>query len=226
MVSSGGNITQETGTISNQDVSIQVDDIVLPGILSVPENFRCTVIFAHGSGSSRFSTRNRSVSEVLNRAGIATLLFDLLTEGESAFQRNIFDISLLSERLVHATNWVADNVRDHGKEIGYFGASTGAAAALAASVESAIPIGAVVSRGGRPDLAMDILPEVNSPTLLLVGSKDFQVIELNEIAYGKLKCTKKLELVRNATHLFEEEGALEYVAEAAKNWFLEYLWVK
>ena len=212
--------------MQGKEVSIRVDDITLPGILTVPENFRCTVIFAHGSGSSRFSSRNRYVSEVLNRAGIATLLFDLLSEGESVFQRNIFDVDLLGERLVHATNWTADNLPEHGKSIGYFGASTGAAAAIKAAVDSSIPVGAVVSRGGRPDLAMEYVPQLTSPTLLLVGSKDYPVVEMNELAYGKIKCAKKMELVKNATHLFEEEGALEYVAEAAKNWFLEYLWIK
>lgn len=219
-------MTENKGLFAGKDVSIQVDDIMLPGILTVPENFRCTVIFAHGSGSSRFSSRNRSVSDVLNRAGVATLLFDLLTEDESVFQRNVFDIDLLSERLIHAANWVADNVEEHGKSIGFFGASTGAAAALKAAVESQIPIGAIVSRGGRPDLAMDYLPDITAPTLFLVGSKDVGVLELNEIAYGKLKCPKRMELVKNATHLFEEEGALEHVAESAKSWFIEHLWIK
>lgn len=203
-----------------------MDDISLPGILSVPGDFRCTVIFAHGSGSSRFSTRNQYVSRVLNEAGIATLLFDLLSEQEAVFQRNIFDIGLLAERLIHATNWVADNAPEHGKRIGYFGASTGAAAAMKAAVESSIPIGAIVSRGGRPDLSMDVIPQIRAPTLFIVGSRDTPVVEMNEIAYGKLKCPKKMELVKNATHLFEEEGALDHVAESAKSWFLEHLWVR
>lgn len=217
---------QESEPGVSRNISIRADGVILPGILTVPENFRCTVIFAHGSGSSRFSTRNKSVSDLMNRAGMATLLFDLLTEQEAVSQKNIFDIALLSERLVHATNWVAENVEGHGKSVGYFGASTGAAAAIKAAVESAVPIGAIVSRGGRPDLAMDYVPYVKAPTLLLVGSKDDQVIRMNETAYGKLKCTKKIDLVRNATHLFEEEGALEYVAEAAKHWFMEHLWIK
>ena len=205
------------------DVSIQVGSIALPGILCIPENFRCTVIFAHGSGSSRFSARHRFVAEELNRAGIATLLFDLLSEQESVFRKNVFDIDLLSERLLGATGWVKQNILEGGKGLGYFGASTGAAAALKAASESTIPIGAIVSRGGRPDMAMEYLPRITAPTLFIVGSRDYEVVSLNEMAYERLNCTKKLEFVRNATHLFEEEGALEHVAESAKNWFLEHL---
>ena len=209
--------------IVTSEISIQVGNISLPGILNLPDDFRCTVIFAHGSGSSRLSSRNRFVAEELNRGGIATLLFDLLSEQESVFRKNVFDIELLSHRLLFATNWVKENVPDGGKGIGYFGASTGAAAALKAASESPIPIGAIVSRGGRPDMAMEYLPKITAPTLFIVGSRDYEVVELNEMAYERLNCTKKLELVRNATHLFEEEGTLEYVAESAKNWFLEHL---
>ncbi len=211
------------GVNATYDVSIQVGDIALPGILNIPASFRCTVIFAHGSGSSRFSGRNKFVAEELNRAGIATLLFDLLNDEEAVFRKNVFDIDLLSERLLGATRWVKQNLPEGGKGIGYFGASTGAAAALKAASVSPIPIGAIVSRGGRPDMAMEYLPKITAPTLLIVGSRDYQVVELSEMAYERLNCTKKLELVRNATHLFEEEGTLELVAESAKKWFLEYL---
>lgn len=208
------------------EVSVQVDDIYLPGILTVPYDFRGTVIFAHGSGSSRFSSRNKFVSDVFNKAGVATLLFDLLTEGETAFQRNVFDMELLAERIIHAINWVAENVDGNGKSIGLFGSSTGAAASLIASTQSSVPIGAVVSRGGRVDLANGILHLVKSPTLLIVGSRDTEVLLLNEKAYAKLSCRKKIEVVKNASHLFEEEGTLEQVAELAKNWFVENLWVR
>lgn len=208
------------------EVSVRVDDIYLPGILTVPDDFKCTVIFAHGSGSSRFSTRNRFVSDVFNRAGIATLLFDLLTEDETAFQRNVFDMELLTERIIHAINWVAENVDGSGKSIGLFGSSTGAGAALIAASGSSIPVRAVVSRGGRVDLAYDILQSVKSATLLIIGSRDTEVLSLNEKSYSRLTCRKKLEVIQNASHLFEEEGALEQVAELAKNWFVENLWIR
>lgn len=219
-------MTEHTSSGITSEVSVQVDDIFLPGILTVPDDFRCTVIFAHGSGSSRFSARNRQVSETFNRAGIATMVFDLLTENETAFQRNVFDMELLSERVVHAINWVAGNLKENGKAIGLFGSSTGAAAALIAATESSVPVGAVVSRGGRVDLAYDILHLVKSPTLLLIGSRDTEVLSMNEKAYAKLTCRKKIEVIKNASHLFEEEGALEQVAEQAKNWFVEHLWVR
>ena len=211
------------GNIATSEVSIQVGQIILPGLLNIPESFRCTAIFAHGSGSSRHSARNRFVADELNRGGIATLVFDLLSEQEAMFRKNVFDIGLLSQRLLDTTIWATQNLPLGGKGIGYFGASTGAAAALKAASESTIPIGAIVSRGGRPDMAIEYLQRITAPTLLLVGSRDYEVVELNEMAYEKLNCTKKLELVRNATHLFEEEGALEQVADSAKKWFLEYL---
>lgn len=195
----------------------------LPGILSIPESSRCIVLFAHGSGSSRFSSRNNFVAGILNKAGISTLLFDLLTEGESLDRSNVFDIDLLAERLLMATRWASKHERTRSLKIGYFGASTGAAAALAASVRSDVGIGAIVSRGGRPDLAFDFLDKVKSPTLYLVGAQDHGVLELNEKSYEQMNCVKKFEIVPDATHLFEEPGTLEYVADAAKLWFLEHL---
>lgn len=204
-----------------REITISGKGVQLPGFLAIPVDTCCIVIFAHGSGSSRFSRRNQSVARLLNRAGIATLLFDLLTPGESAEKANVFDIELLSSRLILATNWVRRNTDTAGLPIGYFGASTGAAAALKASTSNKTDIMAIVSRGGRPDLAWEFLDKVDSPTMLIVGSSDYGVVELNESSYNKLKCIKKMELVPEATHLFEEPGTLEKVAELAKEWFLE-----
>jgi dienelactone hydrolase len=185
------------------------------------------VLFAHGSGSSRFSPRNRAVASALNHSGIATLLIDLLTAEEEAIDRVTahlrFDIELLAQRLIGATDWLAQAPETHVLRIGYFGASTGAAAALMGAVERPQAVGAIVSRGGRPDLAGSALPHVLAPTLLIVGGDDVPVIEMNRAALAELRCEKRLKIVPGATHLFEEPGALEHVADLARNWFKLYL---
>lgn len=219
-------MTEKITGEERREVSIRADNIVLPGFLTVPEQFRGTVIFAHGSGSGRFSPRNNFLAETLNRAGIATLLLDLLTEEESESRRKVFDLQLLSERIIHAINWVAENVDGDGKSVGIFGASTGAAAAILASVNSSIPVGAIVSRGGRVDLAFEYIEKLESPILLIVGSKDTETMLGNEKIYSRLSCTKKMVVINNATHLFEEEGALDQVAEHAREWFTQHLWVR
>ncbi|MDI6690079.1 MAG: dienelactone hydrolase family protein [Actinomycetota bacterium] len=197
----------------------------LEGILALPQKTKGIVLFAHGSGSSRLSPRNNFVAGLLREAGIGTLLFDLLTEEEDLEYSNRFDIDLLTERLLLATKWVENQPETRGLQIGYFGASTGAAAALQAAVE--IPsIFAIVSRGGRPDLVMSYLPKVKPPTLLIVGEYDEVVIELNQRAYEELKTGKELAIVPRATHLFEEPGALEEVARLATDWFLRHLKAK
>lgn len=194
----------------------------LPGDLGVPDTAIGTVIFAHGSGSSRHSSRNRMVAAELRSAGLATLLFDLLTPEEAEDRANVFDIELLAARLGAATMWARASHFVRNLPIGYFGASTGAAAALVAAAEDK-GIGAVVSRGGRPDMAGDLLGRVRAPTLLIVGGADYGVIELNEQAHEMLTCTKRLAIVPEATHLFEEPGALEHVATLAREWFVEHL---
>jgi putative phosphoribosyl transferase len=204
------------------EVQIPDGDLRLPGTLGVPETAIGTVIFAHGSGSSRHSSRNQMVAAELRSAGVGTLLFDLLTDAEAADRANVFDIELLAARLSAATSWCRASHFARGLPIGYFGASTGAAAALvAASADSGIA--AVVSRGGRPDMAGDLLGRVGAPTLLIVGGADHGIIELNESAFERLMCTKRLAIVPEATHLFEEPGALERVARLAQDWFVEHL---
>lgn len=195
----------------------------LEGALSVPADARGLVIFAHGSGSSRFSPRNRMVSEALNRHGFATVLFDLLTAEEAADRANVFDIPLLGDRVAEAVRWACAEESAAGLPIGLFGASTGAAAALLAAAELPEAVAAVVSRGGRPDLAADTLPRVLAPTLLIVGGADHQVIVLNEGALRRLTCEKRLEIVPGATHLFEEPGTLEQVIACAASWFDHHL---
>jgi putative phosphoribosyl transferase len=218
-----------TSKIKVEDRSVQVPSgpISLEGHLRVPENAREVVLFAHGSGSSRHSPRNRYVAEMLNQAGLATLLIDLLTpdeEAEDSRQGHLrFNIDFLAERLIDATEWIAQSQDIHHLKIGYFGASTGAAAALVAAAELGEVISAVVSRGGRPDLAGAALPNVKAPTLLIVGGNDFPVIDMNRGALEKLGAEKKLEIVPGATHLFEEPGALEVVAQLARDWFDHYL---
>jgi len=207
-------------------VSIAVDDVRLNGLLNVPADARGIVLFAHGSGSSRLSPRNTYVASRLRENGLATLLFDLLTAGEERIDvetgRLRFDIPLLTARLVVATLWVQAQGQLHHLPLGYFGASTGAAAALSAAAR--LPsVGAVVSRGGRPDLAGAALAEVRSPTLLIVGGDDFQVLHLNRQALAQLHCEAHLEIVPHATHLFEEAGALEQVAALAAQWFARHL---
>jgi putative phosphoribosyl transferase len=205
-----------------KEVIIQINSIKLDGILGIPKNAKGIVIFAHGSGSSRFSPRNNFVARELRKAGLATLLFDLLTEEEDLIYENRFNINLLAERLITVTKWVKANDEIKNLKIGYFGASTGAAAALQASTKIE-DIKAIVSRGGRPDLVLDYLPKVKAATLLIVGELDEYVIELNKIAYEKLKAEKELIIIPGASHLFEEPGKLEEVSRLAKDWFLKFL---
>jgi putative phosphoribosyl transferase len=209
------------------EVQIPAARAVLLGNLTIPENAAALVLFAHGSGSSRHSPRNQFVARTHNRAGLGTLLFDLLTREEEALdiytREHRFNISLLAERLVHATKWVRQQEETRDLRIGYFGSSTGGAAALVAAAELPQDVGAVVSRGGRPDLAGDSLPKVQAPTLLIVGGNDDVVIELNEMARDQMRCKVKLEIIPGATHLFEEPGALEQVAKLASDWFVAYI---
>ena len=209
-------------SVITDEVIVDAAGIQLEGNLSVPQNANGIVIFAHGSGSSRFSSRNRYVAQVLRDGGVGTLLIDLLTAQEEAIDvrtRHLrFDIELLAKRLVGAAEWLGPQ-----KRIGYFGASTGGGAALVAAARIPDRIGAVVSRGGRPDLAGSALPRVKAPTLLIVGGDDAGVIELNEEAYDQLTCEKQMVLVPHATHLFEEPGTLEEVARMARDWFQRYL---
>lgn len=205
-------------------VKIPAGSVELSGELVLPPAASGVVLFAHGSGSSRFSPRNTFVANVLQQQGIGTLLFDLLTRAEDQDYAMRFDIDLLTRRLLAATAWLQANPETKALHIGYFGASTGAAAALQAAAEMEHEIAAVVSRGGRPDLAGEIaLSQVTAPTLLIVGSEDYGVIELNEQAFSLMKCEKELMLVPGATHLFEETGTLEQAAQLAVNWFLRYL---
>ena len=201
--------------------------VSLEGNLTVPERARGVVLFAHGSGSSRPSPRNRYVARVLNEAKLATLLIDLLTPREEAIDQQTgdlrFDIGLLAERLIGATDWLTQHPDTRRFRLGYFGASTGAAAALVAAAEREPVVGAVVSRGGRPDLAGPALARVRAPTLLIVGGDDTPVIELNQLAFTQLRCEKDLVIVPGATHLFEEPGALEQVARLARDWFQRFL---
>jgi dienelactone hydrolase len=202
---------------------IPVNGVKLEGMLIVPEHATGLVLFAHGSGSGRHSPRNNFVAQNLNDAGIGTLLMDLLTKQEDTIYENRFDIDLLTWRLERATQWITEQPRCSSLEVGYFGASTGAAAALNAAATFGSSIGAVVSRGGRPDLAMEALASVQSPTLLIVGGLDEVVIQLNRQAYEKLKTKKHLAIVKGATHLFEEPGTLQEVAHLATAWFNRYL---
>jgi predicted alpha/beta-hydrolase family hydrolase len=205
------------------DVFIPSGDVQLRGELNVPSGANGIVLFAHGSGSSRHSPRNKYVAETLHKSEVGTLLFDLLTQEEEDKERYTrhlrFDIRLLARRLADATNWITTQGNTETLPIGYFGASTGAAAALVAAAELGSQVAVVVSRGGRPDLAGAWLPEVKASTLLIVGGRDEQVIELNLGAYRQLRCEKKMVIVDRATHLFEEPGALEEVARLAAEWF-------
>ncbi|MFB7408470.1 phosphoribosyltransferase family protein [Streptomyces sp. NPDC056202] len=206
--------------VQDADVRIPVaDGVALAGRLAVPEGATGIVLFAHGSGSSRHSPRNRAVAGALNRARLGTLLFDLLTEAEAVDRAHVFDTPLLAGRLARATEWLAGRPESEGLPLGYFGASTGAAAALWAAGDPASSVAAVVSRGGRPDLAADHLARVEAPTLLVVGGRDALVLDLNRRAASLLRCESRLEVVEGATHLFEEPGALEEVAELATSWF-------
>jgi dienelactone hydrolase len=208
-------------------VRIPAGGVALEGNLRVPDAASGLVVFAHGSGSSRFSPRNRFVAGVLEEAGLATLLIDLLTPHEEVVDqltRHLrFDIRLLAERLVSASEWARQQPDTQRLPIGYFGASTGAGAALVAAAQRPDLVGAIVSRGGRPDLAGSALAQVQAPTLLIVGGRDDVVIELNKRAFDRLRCQKGLEIVPGATHLFEEPGTLEQVARLARDWFARYL---
>jgi putative phosphoribosyl transferase len=212
---------------SEQVLRLTLGSATLEGALRIPEGATSIVLFAHGSGSSRHSPRNRYVAEVLHEGGLATLLIDLLTSAEEREDERTarlrFNIRLLAERVSAATGWLLQNAATSHLRIGYFGASTGAAAALEAAAERPDEIGAVVSRGGRPDLALLVLARVRAPALLIVGGRDAAVIEMNREAFGHLQTEKRLEIVPGATHLFEEPGALENVARLARDWFVKYL---
>jgi putative phosphoribosyl transferase len=211
-------------TVTERALEVEAKpELRLPGDLRMPDGASGLVIFAHGSGSSRLSPRNREVAEALNEAGLATLLFDLLTEEEAQDREKVFDIDLLAERLVAATRWAQREPALGELPLGYFGASTGAAAALCAAAELGEVVAAVVSRGGRPDLAAGRLGDVTSPTLLIVGGADWGVLELNERAAGKLRCEREVAIVPGATHLFEEPGTLERVAALAAAWLSQHL---
>ncbi|MEW9520344.1 phosphoribosyltransferase family protein [Streptomyces tubercidicus] len=203
-----------------EEVTIDAAGVRLTGDLSLPAGARAVVMFAHGSGSSRHSPRNRLVAAALNKAGLGTLLFDLLTPAEEAHRSNVFDIATLAERLTDATGWLRDRT---AVPVGYFGASTGAAAALRAAAAPGAQVGAVVSRGGRPDLAEPLLHAVRAPTLLIVGGNDTLVIDLNQQAEAAMRCATRLDIIPGATHLFEEHGALQQVADLARDWFLSHL---
>lgn len=205
--------------MSERTFEIPAPPVHLTGDLVVPADAVGLVVFAHGSGSSRLSTRNRQVAAALNQSGLATLLLDLLTVEEEMNRANVFDIDLLSDRLVAATRWASERPETAGLPVGYFGASTGAAAALCAAATLGDGIAAVVSRGGRPDMAGSSLEQVTAPTLLIVGGADRAVLTLNEEAAARLRCPHTIEVVPGATHLFEEPGALERVAELAAAWF-------
>ena len=208
-------------------VRVRAGRVTLEGDLQIPEGAVGVVLFAHGSGSSRHSTRNRYVAAQLQAAGLVTLLIDRLTLEEEAVDQHTahlrFDIPLLAERLVAATRWLGEDPSTRSLSVGYFGASTGAAAALVAAATIPDPVRAVVSRGGRPDLADEALPRVAAPTLLIVGGRDLAVLDLNRIAMARMTAVTRLEIVPGATHLFEEAGTLEVVAHLARDWFLRYL---
>jgi len=203
--------------------AVRIPPVGLEGIVGVPAAAKGIVLFAHGSGSGRLSPRNSFVAQRLCDSGLATLLFDLLTVDEETDRRNVFDIAVLSERLLTATAWVRQDPETAGLAIGYFGASTGAAAALVAAATEGTRVAAVVSRGGRPDLAGQALGAVTAPTLLIVGGDDHVVLDLNRAAFAELRCAKQLSVVAGATHLFEEPGALDSVVEHARGWFLAHL---
>ena len=207
------------------EVDIVLESLTLKGDLTIPAGAKGIVLFAHGSGSSRHSPRNIFVAETIQNRGVATLLFDLLSEEEEEIDIQTlhlrFDIDLLAKRLVAATQWLRDQPETKEMRIGYFGSSTGGGAALVAAAELGASVGAVVSRGGRPDLAGNALPEVKSPVLLIVGGYDTVVIRLNEEAAAQMRCETELKIIPNATHLFEEPGALEDVARIAAIWFKE-----
>lgn len=204
-------------------VHLKVDQVSLPGDLHLPDSAQGLVIFVHGSGSSRLSPRNRKVAETLNKAGLATLLFDLLTEEEDRNQRARFDITLLARRLLQVVDWAAHSPMTKHLHLGLFGASTGAAAAIITAASPSVKVEAVVSRGGRADLASEVLPRVRAPTLLIVGGDDEPVLTWNREAYQPLQGEKSLQIIPGATHLFEEQGAMEQVCCLAADWFCRHL---
>ena len=209
--------------LRNEEVRVAAGPVVVAGHLTIPEHPVGIVVFAHGSGSSRHSPRNRYVAEVLNRGGLATLLFDLLTPDEERNRANVFEIELLARRLVDVSGWLAGQPDTAALPVGYFGASTGAGAALVAAADPGVKVAAVVSRGGRPDLAGESLTKVRAPTLLVVGGRDEVVLELNRRARAMMPGESKLTVVPGATHLFEEPGTLEQVAALARDWFIDHL---
>ncbi len=212
-----------SASVSEQEVAIAAGRRTIRGTLRRPEGATAVVVFAHGSGSGRFSPRNQYVAQVLQDAGLATLLLDLLEDDEANDRSKVFDIELLADRLQAAADWLKGRPETANLRLGYFGASTGAGAALLAAGRAPASVGAVVSRGGRPDLARDALEYVTAPTLLIVGGNDEIVLELNREAFDRLSGTSQLEIVPGATHLFPEPGALEEVSRLAREWFHRYL---
>jgi putative phosphoribosyl transferase len=214
-------------SLLEEDINVITDSVALSGTLAIPPGADGIILFAHGSGSSRYSPRNRFIAGKLQDAGLATLLIDLLTQEEEVEDASTehlrFDIHLLARRLLGASEWLSHNPSTQHLRLGYFGASTGAGAALIAAAERPELVGAIVSRGGRPDLAGPALERVETPTLLIVGSYDLPVISLNKDALQNLNCVKELTIVLGATHLFEEPGTLEQVARLATDWFARYL---
>jgi len=209
--------------MAERDVHLPIGSLRFPGTLGAPPEARGLVLFAHGSGSSRLSPRNVFVARGLQQAGLATLLFDLLTEREDRVYETRFDIALLSERMIGAAEWALAEPSTSALHLGFFGASTGAAAALRAAAKLGPDVFAVVSRGGRPDLTGSVIADVRAPTLFIVGGRDFDVLELNRQAYAQLRAEKELAIVSGATHLFEEPGALEEVTRLAADWFVRHL---
>jgi putative phosphoribosyl transferase len=214
---------KQSPLLRDEEVRVAVGPVEVAGRLTIPEHPTGIVVFAHGSGSSRHSPRNRYVAEVLNVSGLATLLFDLLTPAEERNRANVFDIKLLADRLVGVTDWLAGQADTAVLPVGYFGASTGAGAALMAAADPRVKVAAVVSRGGRPDLAGYSLTKVHAPTLLIVGGRDELVLELNRRARAAIPGHCELRIVPGATHLFEEPGALEQVAVLGRDWFIDHL---
>jgi len=219
-------VAKSTMAPVERDVGVVAGTVLLPGTLTIPPDAGGLVFFAHGAGSSRLSPRNRFVARRLNEAGLATLLFDLLTEDEAERRANVFDIELLGRRLVQAIDWYRGQTGVEGLPVGVFGASTGAAAALVAAARLPGTVRVVVSRGGRPDLAGDALSRVEAPTLLLVGGNDEVVLDLNQDALAQLTGAKRLVVIPGAGHLFEEPGKLEAVSRLAAEWFVRYLTAK
>lgn len=212
-----------TTRADDREVRIPAGHLLLPGELSIPGKALGVIAFAHGSGSSRLSPRNQAVARHFQEIGLGTLLFDLLTEEESHTRANVFDLPLLAERLLAATSWLAHEPSAGELPVGYFGASTGAGAALIAAARMGDRVHAVISRGGRPDLAREWLPEVHAPTLLIVGGLDTAVLGLNQMALEQLRCPKRLVVVPGASHLFEEPGTMEAVSHLAGDWFSHHL---